>query len=180
MLADFYSSFTLKPRNKFVILHQTLNMLQTVLLTTFLKYLALFWLLLTVKKCMEYKVEGIRPRGRPKKTWREIVEKDCIARGLNTDDAMCRNRWRKQIGMIDDYDECSEWMFLLVPAHPGCPRQFPQSRKTVVCVCMQILYSILECFLMAFKNSLWIFHMCSSKMSSQSRTVAKPWFHSSV
>ena len=29
-----------------------------------------------VKKCMEYEVEGARPRGRPKKTWREIVEKD--------------------------------------------------------------------------------------------------------
>ena len=28
-----------------------------------------------VKKCMEYEVEGTRPRGRPKKTWREIVEK---------------------------------------------------------------------------------------------------------
>ena len=28
-----------------------------------------------VKKCMEYEVEGARPRGSPKKTWREIVEK---------------------------------------------------------------------------------------------------------
>jgi len=37
-----------------------------------------------VKKCMEYEVEGTRPRGRPKKTWREIVEKDCKARGLNS------------------------------------------------------------------------------------------------
>jgi len=27
-------------------------------------------------------------------------------------------------------------MFLLVLAHPGCPGQFPQSRKTVVCVCV--------------------------------------------
>jgi len=52
-------------------------------------------------------VEGTRPRGRAKKTWREIVEKDCRARGLNTEDAMCRSRWRKQIGMIDDHDECS-------------------------------------------------------------------------
>jgi len=26
---------------------------------------------------MEYEVEGARPRGRPKKTWREILEKDC-------------------------------------------------------------------------------------------------------
>jgi len=29
-----------------------------------------------MKKCMGYEVEGARPRGRPKKTWREIVEKD--------------------------------------------------------------------------------------------------------
>jgi len=27
-------------------------------------------------------------------------------------------------------------MFLLVPAHPGCPGQIPQSHKTVVCVCV--------------------------------------------
>jgi len=27
-------------------------------------------------------------------------------------------------------------MFLLVLAHPGCPRQNPKSRKTVVCVCV--------------------------------------------
>jgi len=36
-----------------------------------------------VKKCMEYGVEGVRPRGRPKKTWREIVQKDCKARKMN-------------------------------------------------------------------------------------------------
>ena len=51
-------------------------------------------------------MEGARPTGRPKKTWREIVEKVCKAHGLN---AMDRNRWRKQIGMIDDHDEC-EWV----------------------------------------------------------------------
>jgi len=27
-------------------------------------------------------------------------------------------------------------MFLLVPAHPGCPGQNPKSHKTVVCVCV--------------------------------------------
>jgi len=32
-----------------------------------------------VKKCMEYEVEGARPRGRTKKTWRETAEKDCQA-----------------------------------------------------------------------------------------------------
>ena len=35
------------------------------------------------------------------------MEKDCRARGLNMEDAICRSRWRKQIGMIDDHDECS-------------------------------------------------------------------------
>jgi len=41
-----------------------------------------------VKKCMEYEVEGGRPRGGRKKTWREIVEKDCKVRGLIREDAM--------------------------------------------------------------------------------------------
>jgi len=50
-----------------------------------------------VKKCMEYEVKGARPRGRPKKTWTKIVEKDCQARKLKREDAMNRNRWRKQI-----------------------------------------------------------------------------------
>jgi len=48
-----------------------------------------------VKKCMEYEFLGARPR--TKKTWEEIVEKDCQARKLNREDAMDHNRWRKQI-----------------------------------------------------------------------------------
>jgi len=50
-----------------------------------------------VKKCMEYEVEGARPRGRPKKTWIEIVEKDCQECGLNKQDAVDRIRWKKKI-----------------------------------------------------------------------------------
>jgi len=46
---------------------------------------------------MEYEVEGSRPRGRPKGTWREVVQKDCQARNLNREDAMDRNRWKKLI-----------------------------------------------------------------------------------
>jgi len=45
------------------------------------------------EECMEYEVEGARPRGRPKKTWREIMENDCQAHGLNREDAMVRSRW---------------------------------------------------------------------------------------
>ena len=50
-----------------------------------------------VKKCMEYEVEGPRPRGIPMRTWREVVEKDCQARKLNKEDAMDRSKWRKLI-----------------------------------------------------------------------------------
>jgi len=50
-----------------------------------------------MKKCMEYEVEGSRPRDRPKRTWREFVQKDCQARNLNREDAMDRSRWKKMI-----------------------------------------------------------------------------------
>jgi len=50
-----------------------------------------------VKKCMEYEVEGPRPRGRPKRTWREVVREDCQAHKLNKEDATDRCKWRKMI-----------------------------------------------------------------------------------
>ena len=47
-----------------------------------------------LKKCMDYEVEGFRPRGRPKRTWIEVVQKDCQARKLNREeDAVDRSRW---------------------------------------------------------------------------------------
>ena len=42
-------------------------------------------------------VEGPRPRGRPKKTWTEVVKEDSQACKLNTEDAMDRSKWRKLI-----------------------------------------------------------------------------------
>jgi len=42
---------------------------------------------------MEYEAEG----SRPKRTWREVVEKDYQARKLNKEDAMDRTRWKKLI-----------------------------------------------------------------------------------
>ena len=44
---------------------------------------------------MEFEVEGPRPRGRPKRTWKEVVKEDCQARKLNPEDAMDRSKWRK-------------------------------------------------------------------------------------
>ena len=42
-------------------------------------------------------LQGSRPRGRPKKTWKEVVHEDCQARKLNKEDAMDRCKWRKVI-----------------------------------------------------------------------------------
>ena len=39
------------------------------------------------KKCT-YEVEGPRPRGRQKRTWREVVREDCQARIMNKEDAV--------------------------------------------------------------------------------------------
>jgi len=51
-----------------------------------------------VKKCMDYEVESYRPtRGRAKRTWREVVQKDCPVRNLNREDAIDRSRWKKLI-----------------------------------------------------------------------------------
>jgi len=50
-----------------------------------------------VEKCTEYEVDGVRPSGRPKTTWSEVVHKDCQARELNREDAIDSSRWRKLI-----------------------------------------------------------------------------------
>jgi len=52
-----------------------------------------------VKKCMEYEVEGSRPRGRPQRTWRAVVQKDWQICNLNREDAMDRSRWKKLINV---------------------------------------------------------------------------------
>jgi len=46
---------------------------------------------------MVYEVEGPRPRGRPKRTWREVVEKDCQASKLNKEVVVDLSKWRKLI-----------------------------------------------------------------------------------
>jgi len=50
-----------------------------------------------VKKCMEYEVQGPRPRGRRKRTSREVVREDRQGRKMNKEDAMDRCKWRKMI-----------------------------------------------------------------------------------
>jgi len=42
-------------------------------------------------------MEGAKPRGRAKKTWTEVVQKDCQARKLNREYVMDHSRCMKQI-----------------------------------------------------------------------------------
>jgi len=51
---------------------------------------------------MDYEVDGSRPTGRPKRTWKEVVQKDCQARrpNLNKEGAMDRGRWKKMIKIM--------------------------------------------------------------------------------
>ena len=50
-----------------------------------------------MKKCGECEVEGAGSKGRPKKTWREVVHGDCQAHKLNREDATDHSGWRKLI-----------------------------------------------------------------------------------
>jgi len=50
-----------------------------------------------VKKCMDYEVEGVRRRSGPKKTWCEVVEKDCKTQQLSKEDTMDYRKWRNEL-----------------------------------------------------------------------------------
>ena len=50
-----------------------------------------------VSECRNVVVEGNKPRGRGRKTWRECVRKDMRDLGLHKEDAQNRVRWRNGI-----------------------------------------------------------------------------------
>ena len=52
-----------------------------------------------MKKCMEFRVEGRRPVGRPRRTWLESVEADMAELEIEIDkeDVHDRNKWRGNV-----------------------------------------------------------------------------------
>ena len=50
-----------------------------------------------MKKCMEYRVEGRRPVGRPRKTWLESVEADMAELEIDREDVHNRKKWRNNV-----------------------------------------------------------------------------------
>src|SRR5260221_4955874 len=50
-----------------------------------------------VKGCTVLEVEGLKPRGRPKKMWMEVVKRDMKEMGLRREDALDCVKWRRRL-----------------------------------------------------------------------------------
>ena len=88
-----------------------------------------------VKKCMEYEVEGPRPRGRPKRNWKEVVREDCQTRKLNKEAAMDRCKRRKLIKDVRSSGRVwvAECFFWYRPT-----QVVPDKRLLNGCACMRV------------------------------------------
>ena len=86
-----------------------------------------------VKRCITWEVEGIRQRGRPKKTWWDCVKNDMDSLGLSQADAQFGNKRRRIKGR---------------PANPGSPGEMAVKTECVcvcVCVCISVCMCVLPC-----------------------------------
>ena len=50
-----------------------------------------------VKKCVEFRVEGRRPIGRPRRTWLESVEADMAEIEIDKKDVHDKKKWRRNV-----------------------------------------------------------------------------------
>ena len=53
-----------------------------------------------MKKCMECRVEGRRPVGRPRKTGLESVEADMAEHEIDKEDVHDRSKWRRNVNVM--------------------------------------------------------------------------------
>ena len=53
-----------------------------------------------VKKRMEYRVEGRRPAGRPRKAWLESVEADMAELEIDNEDVHDRSKWKRNVNVM--------------------------------------------------------------------------------
>ena len=53
-----------------------------------------------MKICMEYRVEGRRLVGRPRKTWLESVEADMAELEIDKEDVYDISKWRRNVNVM--------------------------------------------------------------------------------
>jgi len=56
---------------------------------------------------MNFVVEGVRPRGRPKRTWKEVVEGDMKTLKVRKEDVLVRDIWRQLIRRTEEDSDYS-------------------------------------------------------------------------
>ena len=61
-----------------------------------------------VKKCMEFRVEGRRPVGRPRRAWLESVEADMAGLDIDKEDVHDRKKWRGNV-MKRNFNPIGKW-----------------------------------------------------------------------
>ena len=124
-----------------------------------------------VKKCMEYEVKSPKPRRRPKRTWREVVEMDCQARKLNKVDAMDHSKWRKLIKDVwwSGWVWVGECFFWYRPTRVVSDQR-PLNGCVCVCVCFWGIWSQLDWYRWFVLCSLQgVFYVMSPVLSTQRR-----------
>ncbi|VDO67406.1 unnamed protein product [Haemonchus placei] len=48
-----------------------------------------------IREAMEFEAQGKRPRGTPKKRWRDVIKKDLAEAKVKAEDAVDRMKWRR-------------------------------------------------------------------------------------
>ena len=51
-------------------------------------------------RALDFKVEGQRKKGRPKRTWKKQVDEESMKIGLRMQDALCRSKWSVGVNQI--------------------------------------------------------------------------------
>ena len=53
-----------------------------------------------VLRAFDFEVEDQTKKGRPKRTWKNQVEKESVKVGLRMEDALCRSKWSADVNQI--------------------------------------------------------------------------------
>ena len=56
--------------------------------------------IVVLRRALDFEVEGQRKKGRPKRTWKKLVEEESVKVGLRREDVLCQSKWSVGINQI--------------------------------------------------------------------------------